>query len=581
MLNRFLKKLRWFLFGPSKYSAKKKKKPSLSRVYPLRVPLGPDEAHGWKRYPLFNRKLKEKYTLSCHASVLMPGHCPHPPHSHDDEEILIMLAGQADLLLPEDSTAGMDRKRRVKAGDFVYYPAYFPHSLEAVGSVPASYLMFKWSGRHISRMDSVGFKFYSGLAGAYNGLSGEKFSFVRLFEGQTVTLPKLQCHLSQLPPAAGYPAHSDPYDVAIIVLEGEVETLNTRAKPNDVIFYAAGEPHGMNNPGADTARYLVFEFHHAVKKNYSRPLKVGIEASTMCQLRCRTCPTARGIIGKHLGNVFLSPEKFEQFIRQHPWITEVELSNWGEVFLNPQISDILKIAFDHRVTLTIENGTNLNKVSDTVLEDLVRYRVRNITCSIDGASHETYSVYRVNGNFDKIIGHIKKINIYKDKYQSQYPNLYWQFVAFGHNEHEISQAREMAKELRMKFRLKLSWEDMYFENFSPVNDKAKLRSLLKENAADRNEYREKTGKDYVDDCCLQLWKGPRINADGRLVGCCINYWDDYGNAFEEGLEACLNSDKMQAARKLLMGGPADRKDIPCLKCQVYWNRVKYKSFVKL
>jgi hypothetical protein len=28
-----------------------------------------------------------------------------------------------------------------------------------------------------------------------------------------------------------------------------------------VILYAAGEPHGMHNPGRTTAKYVVFEFH--------------------------------------------------------------------------------------------------------------------------------------------------------------------------------------------------------------------------------------------------------------------------------------------------------------------------------
>ena len=28
-----------------------------------------------------------------------------------------------------------------------------------------------------------------------------------------------------------------------------------------MIFYAAGEPHGMSNPGRVTAKYVVFEFH--------------------------------------------------------------------------------------------------------------------------------------------------------------------------------------------------------------------------------------------------------------------------------------------------------------------------------
>jgi hypothetical protein len=81
-----------------------------------------------------------------------------------------------------------------------------------------------------------------------------------VFEGPTRYLQRLQCHTSTLTPKAGYRAHRDPYDVAILVLEGEVETLGRRVSPHGLIFYATGKPHGMYNPGEVTAKYVVFEF---------------------------------------------------------------------------------------------------------------------------------------------------------------------------------------------------------------------------------------------------------------------------------------------------------------------------------
>ena len=83
-----------------------------------------------------------------------------------------------------------------------------------------------------------------------------------VFEGPTAYLRKLHCHTSTLTPGAGYDSHIDDYDVAIIVLEGEVETLGQHVGPHSVIFYRAGEPHGMRNPGKLIAKYVVFEFHH-------------------------------------------------------------------------------------------------------------------------------------------------------------------------------------------------------------------------------------------------------------------------------------------------------------------------------
>ena len=79
--------------------------------------------------------------------------------------------------------------------------------------------------------------------------------------GPTTFLGKLHAHVTTLQPGAGYEPHVDAYDVAILTLSGTVETLGDRVGPDTVIYYAAGEAHGMRNVGSGVARYLVFEFH--------------------------------------------------------------------------------------------------------------------------------------------------------------------------------------------------------------------------------------------------------------------------------------------------------------------------------
>ena len=68
---------------------------------------------------------------------------------------------------------------------------------------------------------------------------------------------------------------------------------------------------------------------------------------------------------------------------------------------------------------------------------------------------------------------------------------------------------------------------------------------------------------------MQIWLTPQINYDGKLLGCCINYWRDYGNVFSEVLETCLNSPSMQTTRSMLLGKISASPDSPCLDCPVY------------
>jgi MoaA/NifB/PqqE/SkfB family radical SAM enzyme len=245
-------------------------------------------------------------------------------------------------------------------------------------------------------------------------------------------------------------------------------------------------------------------------------------------------------------------------------LQEIELSNYGEVFLNPDLLRMFEHAAARNVVLHIGNGANFNYVRPDVLEGLVKYRVRTLRCSIDGATEETYQKYRVRGRLAKVLENLQALNVWKKTYQSALPQLTWQFVVFGHNQHEIQRAWRMAKALGMHFFLKLSWDP----DFSPVDSEH-----LRQNGmswTNREEYRQQTGVEYARSICHQLWQGPQINWDGRNLGCCYNYWGDFGgNAFRDGLEATFNHDRMVHARAMVQGRAEPRPDIPCTDCALY------------
>ena len=230
----------------------------------LHLPLEGDQIKGFKPYPLFRGSTSSAAKLSCHVSVLNPGVTPHEPHVHDDEELLIMLSGEAELIIVDDHPTPRQILHKVHHGSFAYYPAHQRHTIRAMGSEPATYLMFKWhseiaSNEHTplqTRRLSI-----EDIISTPPTRSSDGWNRWRLFAGSTKYLRKLTCHVSSLEPNAGYAPHIDAYDVAMLLLSGQVETLGKRIDPMGVIFYPAGEPHGIRNIGATRALYLVFEFH--------------------------------------------------------------------------------------------------------------------------------------------------------------------------------------------------------------------------------------------------------------------------------------------------------------------------------
>ena len=291
---------------------------------------------------------------------------------------------------------------------------------------------------------------------------------------------------------------------------------------------------------------------------------LSIDASTICQLKCPECSTTKGIIKNGIvGSGFLKFKLFSDFIDQNPQIKQIELSNWGEIFLNPEIIHIIKICFHKGIKLTAGNGTNFNKVNDDVLDTLVKYKFAYINISIDGTSQESYVKYRINGDYQKVIDNIKRLNSYKLKYASEYPKLSWQFIIFGHNEHELPQVKSLCKDLKMVFYPRLN-----HSNFSPIINKEFVREESGLNVATRDEYKAKYKKTYKRPCC-QLMYSPQVNWNGDLLGCCVNKWKSFGNVFKEGLTNCLNSDLYTHTISVLYGKESVTEEMPCFKCPTY------------
>ena len=304
------------------------------------------------------------------------------------------------------------------------------------------------------------------------------------------------------------------------------------------------------------------------------PSAVRIEASSICQLECPLCPTFRGENETVIGRGTLKFVDFKRFIDDNPQVRSVELGNFGEVFLNRELPKILEYAYEKEVCTSIDEGANLNNASDEILEALIKYQTTRVRCAIDGVTQETYQIYRVGGNLKAVINNIQKINAFKQEYQSEKPELIFQFILFSHNENQIEAASMMAKLLQMKFEPKLNW----YTDIMPVANRERVRNLT--GHADRKEYLELEDKHYMRHQCYEMWHRPQINWDGKLLGCSRNFWGYYEeNVFEAGFQASINNENIQYVREMLMGNQPHRPDTPCSNCGVYHSMIVKDNWI--
>jgi uncharacterized cupin superfamily protein len=223
------------------------------RTSVLKIRPEPDD-QPWTARHLFRGATTFVDVLGAHYSTLKPGHCPHPPHKHIEEEFLIIIHGVAEVVVGDDM-----RTHTMRSGDFAYYPAYYSHTIRNVSDTPVVYLMLKWRGAFVGSEHQL-------KAGVFvdseqvSGQADKDFRTKLIFEGPTHFLRKLHVHRSYVI-RSGYAPHEDEYDVLVILLAGAVSTMGKIIEAPALLYHSARTTHGLRSVGDRAADYVVVEMH--------------------------------------------------------------------------------------------------------------------------------------------------------------------------------------------------------------------------------------------------------------------------------------------------------------------------------
>lgn len=75
--------------------------------------------------------------LEMHVTTLNPGLASHPPHTHPNEELVIIDSGTVETL-----SGG--KWERLGPGSVIFNASNVPHALRNVGGTPATYHVINW-----------------------------------------------------------------------------------------------------------------------------------------------------------------------------------------------------------------------------------------------------------------------------------------------------------------------------------------------------------------------------------------------------------------------------------------------------
>lgn len=244
------------------------------------------------------------------------------------------------------------------------------------------------------------------------------------------------------------------------------------------------------------------------------PYSISIEPTTSCNLRCPECPSGLRSFSRATG--MLDPDVFSQMIEEMKhhliWLT---FYFQGEPYLHPQFLQLVHMA--ENAGIYTSTSTNAHYLTDEKAEETVKSGLSRLIISIDGITQEAYQDYRVGGKLAKVIEGTKAVVRAKKKWKTHHPEIVFQFLVTGQNEHQIDDLHALAKDLGVD-QVHLKTIQIYdYENGSPLIPQNENYSRYRKNASGKYILKNK-----LLNQCWRMWHSCVITWDGKVVPCCFD-----------------------------------------------------------
>ena len=323
---------------------------------------------------------------------------------------------------------------------------------------------------------------------------------------------------------------------------------------------------------------LTFRFFNVDQnflESYSKhfPKNIYIDVTSKCNLHCAVCSLT---LHKNMKKRDMSFEEFKKVIDEvHIPGDRLIIPAVGEATLNNDLYGMIRYAKDRGVG-EINLLTNGLKLDDKDLELVFSSGLDNIYVALDGASKQTYSKFRIGGDFNKVKKNLERIIKRKKKFGALKPLIIIGFLVNRYNEKEIPLIKKMAKTMGA------DGVNLKFIDFGS-SFKSKAKDFLPDNlnfSVYKNKKLEK--KQYNDySFCEAPWTDCVVSYDGSVYLCCkhaINRSHSIGNLLNSSFSELWNNPRYVSLRKGFLENK--KKNIICKECTGRIHRSKLITFFR-
>jgi len=251
------------------------------------------------------------------------------------------------------------------------------------------------------------------------------------------------------------------------------------------------------------------------KKNivWGVPPILTIEPTNICNLRCPLCVTGNGSLERANGRMDFATYKrlIDELADRAIYVV---LFHQGEPYLNREFNEF--VAHAKQRGLYVTTSSNAHYFDPQTAEATVKSGLDTIIISVDGATQESYSHYRVGGSLEKVLAGARNLAAAKKNLQSKTPYIYLQFIVMKHNEHELAAMEKLAETLGVDRFLR---KTVQVETFEEAQEWLPAAESFRRYHLTHETFDVKSGGQGA---CPRPWLTTLVNWDGSVVPCCFD-----------------------------------------------------------
>ena len=341
-----------------------------------------------------------------------------------------------------------------------------------------------------------------------------------------------------------------------------------------------------------------------LRRTIGLPTVVKIETTNGCNTFCQLCPTGNLLQSRAKG--LMPREEFERIVdevKAHAYV--IDLTQWGDPMIHPDIYDLIRYVHDARVYSYI--STNFHGFQAGDADRLVASGLDELTVSLHGLTQESYEAYQPGKDLAEILERVKAVVAAKERAGARFPKIAINFVVTAKNEHEIEWVPAFAEELGVGFKvepasmnLRFLHKDSHLQSTdtSPEDRADRIKAHLTEwlpKSSRSSEWTNPVYKEILEHGdlnggqsaargedplasdrkmtkCDWLWRKAVIHWDGAVVPCCGVYdkkWT-FDSIKDKPFKEIWRGPHYLASRETFHGENApddsDAPETPCTGC---------------